>query len=99
MSANVEDRHMISNEGLAIEIKNLSLQIADLKSTVATTSTTFISVPVFELRMKQVDLEILQIKADIRKTSSNRWVQNSLSAIFGAVLAILVGFFFTHIGG
>lgn len=89
----------VTNEGLAIEMKNLSLQIADLKSIVATSSTTFISVPVFELRMKQVDLEILQIKADIKKTSSNRWVQNSLSAIFGAVLAILVGFFLTHIGG
>lgn len=89
----------VTNEGLAIEIKNLSLQIADLKSTVANSATTFISVPVFELRMKQIDLEILQIKSDISRSTSSRWVQNTLSAVLGAVLAILVGFFLTHLGG
>lgn len=90
---------MISNEGLAIELKNVSLQIADLKSIVANNTATFISVPVFELRMKQIDLEILQIKSDISKATSSRWVQNTLSVILGGALAILVEFFLTHLGG
>ena len=35
----------------------------------------------------------------IETLNRKRWVQNTLSAIFGAVLSLLVGYFITHIGG
>lgn len=91
------DMSAITNEGLSIEIKNLSLQIADLKLNIANNTSTFVARDVYEIRAKQTDLKIFDIEQSIRKASASKWVQNTLSAILGAVLAILVTFFFTHL--
>lgn len=42
---------------------------------------------------------IAENEKDINDLNRKRWVQNTLSAILGAVLAILVAFFFQNIGG
>ena len=87
----------ITNDVLATEIKNLSFQISDLKLAIAMNAQTFISHDVFELRMKEIDLKITEIDSNMRKMSSSRWIQNTLSAILGAVMSILIAFFFTHV--
>lgn len=84
----------ITNEVLATEIKNLALQIADVKLAVANNASTYISHDVFELRMKEIDLRIREIDSNMRRITGSRWVQNTLSAILGAVLSLLVTYFY-----
>lgn len=42
--------------------------------------------------------EIAVVDAKVEVISKKRWVQNTLSAILGAVLTLLVGFFIANIG-
>ena len=88
----------ITNEGLAIEIKNLSIQIADLKTTLASNASHYVNNEVFDLRMKELDARLDIIKAELREFKRSRWIQNTLSAILGVILSLLTTFFIYNIG-
>jgi hypothetical protein len=80
----------VSNEGLAIEIKNLSIQIADLKAIMATQAADYIRKEVFELRMREYDTKLAQLALDLaevdRSTRRANWKTHTLTALFTAVL-------------
>lgn len=42
--------------------------------------------------------ELAALNKRVDSLERKRWIQNTLSAILGAVLAILIGFFFQNIG-
>lgn len=41
--------------------------------------------------------DILDVKRDVGALQKQRWIQNTLSAVLGAILAILISYFFTNI--
>lgn len=88
----------ITNEGLAVEIKNLSVQIADLKTTIALNANSYVAREVYEIQLKEIHARIDIIKAEQRQIARGRWTQNTLSAILGIVLSLLVTFFITNVG-
>lgn len=88
----------ITNGELAIEIKNLSVQLSDLKVTLAQNASSYVNSEVFDLRMKELDTRIDIIKAELRQFSRAKWVQNTLSAVLGAALSLLIAYFISNIG-
>lgn len=96
-----KDMASISNEGLAIEIKNLSIQIADLKTVMATQAADYIRKEVFELRMREMDVKIkdLNLKiVEVEKSSRKaNWKSHTLTAIFTASLVMLVSYVFNDL--
>ena len=97
----IKDMASISNEGLAIEIKNLSIQIADLKTVMATQAADYIRKEVFELRMREMDFKIkdLDLKITQCEKSARRanWRTHTLTAVFTASLVMLVSYVFNDL--
>lgn len=89
----------ITNDVLDVKLGNLSVQVGRLELTINRQADTYVSHDVFELRMKEIDLRIKEIEASLARTASSRWIQNTLAAILGAVISLLVAFYFTHNGG
>lgn len=89
----------ITNDVLNVELKNLSVKVDRLDLTLSRQVDTYISHDIFELRMKEIDLRIKEIDTTLAKIAGSRWIQNTLAAILGAVLSLLVAFYFTHNGG
>lgn len=44
------------------------------------------------------DEDIKGLKDEIRKINARRWVQNTLSAILGAVISLLIAYFVANVG-
>lgn len=88
----------VTNDVLANEIKNLSLQMQELKLTLDRQSGTFVTHEIFDLKIKGIDLEIAKINGSMSKLGGSRWLQNTLAAMFGAALSFLLTFFLTHLG-
>lgn len=88
----------ITNDVLAakLDIVIVRLDKSDVK--LDNMDTKFISQAIYDVNMKEVDLRFKAIETLIKEMNHARWVQNSLSAILGAVLASLILFFFEHIG-
>lgn len=84
---------MISNEGLAIEIKNLSVQIADLKALMASNSAEYLRKEVFELHMREYDTKIANIELEIasvkKDTGKANWRTHTITAVFTAILVLI----------
>lgn len=108
------DMASITNEGLAIEIKNLSVQIADLKAVMATNAADYVRKEVFELRMRELDNEQERIRLEIEnvrstakadfqaaKTQANKanWKSHTLTAFLTATLVFLTQYFLSNVGG
>lgn len=93
--------NMISNEGLAIEIKNLSVQITDLRSALALQANSYLSKEVFELRMKELDTKHTQLELEIEKVRKearkSTWRTHTLTAIFTATLVMLISYVFNDV--
>lgn len=45
------------------------------------------------------DEDVMELREMIKAIQAKRWVQNTLSAILGAVLAFLLNFFAVNVGG
>lgn len=91
----------MSNEGLAIEIKNLSVQIADLKAAIATQAADYIRKEVFELRMHEMDVKLKDLDLKIaeleKSTKRANWRTHTLTAVFTAALVMLVSYVFNDL--
>lgn len=88
----------MTNEGLAIEIKNLSVQVSELKGVVINNASTYVNNEVFDLRMKELDTRIEIIKAELKALVRSKWIQNTLSAVLGASLSLLIAYFISNVG-
>lgn len=66
------------------EIKELRQEVKDLGST-------------FIIKA-DYDKDINEIRNDISLINKKRWIQNTLSAILGAILTLLIGFFIANVG-
>lgn len=44
-----------------------------------------------------LESDIMDVKRDVNALRKQRWIQNTLSAILGAVLAILISFFLNNV--
>jgi hypothetical protein len=91
----------ISNEGLAIEIKNLSLQIADLKTVMANQAADYVRKEIFELRMRELDTKLAVLELDIanvrKDTRRANWRTHTLTAVFTATLVLLITYVFNSV--
>lgn len=98
-----KDMANMSNEGLAVEIKNLSVQIADLKAAIATQAADYIRKEIFELKIKDLDSKIaatnLKIVEVEKSTKRANWKSQTLTAIFTASLVMLVSYVFNDLIG
>lgn len=88
----------VTNEGLAIEIKNLSVQIADLKASISASAASYVTKDVHDLQLKEIDMRIDIVKAELRQLMRSKWIQNTLSAVLGATLTVLIAHFITTLG-
>lgn len=46
---------------------------------------------------KKIDDTKITLEGEMKSMKSSRWIQNTLSAIFGAVLTLLISYFFNDI--
>lgn len=88
MEANLETlTKLVEAQGEAQKETNALLQ--DMKLHQAKQSGTLATI-------QYVDSKVDSVK---KSTTTQRWVQNTLSAILGVVLSLLVAYFITHVGG
>lgn len=92
-----------TNETLAVEIKNIQVQLIKLDASLANLANTFLSKDVFELRMKAYDTEIAQINLELarveKQTRRSNWRTHTLTATFTAGLVLLVTYVFNDVLG
>lgn len=72
------------------QIETLISEVRDMRKDIKSWSGTFV-------RKEDYDKSIGRLNEKIEKVDRRRWVQNTLSALLGAVLAILVSFWFTNL--
>lgn len=95
----------VTNQVLAVELKNLTTAIVRLE----TKFDGFTPTNVMELRFKELDTRILElaakdreleVKIDKMKQRSNLqvWITGTLSAALGATMTFLIAFFLTNVG-
>ena len=89
-----KDMASISNEGLAIEIKNISLQIIEVKSLIASMSTDYVRKEIFELKIREIYLKIAEVE---KSTKRANWRTHTLTAVFTAGLVMLVSYVFNDL--
>ena len=89
----------ITNEVLAAKLDAVGERVEKFELKLDNLGKSYVQHDIFELRMKEMDLRITEIQSNLRRISSSRWLQNTLSAILGAIMSILVAYFFTHISG
>lgn len=68
----------ITNEGLQVEVKNVSLQVAELKNLIATNSLDHVRRDVFDLTMSDLNNRTTANTIDITKLQNTRGVKNTL---------------------
>lgn len=90
-----EDNKMAyTNEGLAVEIKNISVQIIELKALIASMSSDYVRKEIFELKIREIDLKIAEVQKSTRKSN---WRTHTLTAVFTAALVMLVTYVFNDL--
>jgi replicative superfamily II helicase len=82
----IEER-MIKTETL---LNQVLIELKELKDDWREARTSFVTLD------KHVE-DIAEIKKDLAEIKGKRWIQNTLSAILGAVLTVLVGYFIANI--
>lgn len=83
-----------TNEGLAVEIKNISVQIIELKALIASMSSDYVRKEIFELKIREIDLKIAEVEKSTRKAN---WRTHTLTAVFTAALVMLVTYVFNDL--
>lgn len=78
--------------------KSLSKKLDDIASGFATKDDLIVAQKAADKEHEIIYERIADAEKDILAIHSRRWVQNTLSAILGAVIAILVAFFLQNIG-
>lgn len=89
-----KDMASISNEGLAIEIKNISLQIIEVKSLITSISTDYVRKEIFELKIREIDLKIAEVE---KSTKRANWRTHTLTAVLTAGFVMLVSYVFNDL--
>ncbi len=82
----------VTNEVLGAKQDALAQRLEKMELKLDTYAGNFITHEVFELRMKELELRITQLTAEVNRLTSQRWLQNTLSAILGSVLTGTVGY-------
>lgn len=96
-----------SIEGLAIEVKNVALQVSKIEALLFSYNSTYVRNDVFDLRMKEQEtkyasimLEIEKVRSDannnhreaLKEARKSNWKSHTLTAILTAVLISMIGF-------
>lgn len=66
-------------------------EIKELRAEVKAATTIYVTIAKHEE-------DLNDIKSDLTEIKGRRWVQNTLSAILGAILSLLVAFFINNVG-
>ena len=81
---------------LAVELKNIQIQLSKLDATIVNVANSFVSKDIFDLRMKDYDKQIASINLEIsrveKEAKKGSWKSHTLTAVFTAVLVFLVTF-------
>lgn len=89
MTKLTQTERMVRLETLMTQALN---EIKSLSDKVERMSESYVPIHKHEEDIGEIRQELLEIK-------SRRWVQNTLSAILGAVLSLLVAYFISTVGG
>lgn len=79
--------------------KNLADKLESMSNTFATHKDIENAKNQAEMEHKAIYLEIEDVKKDVQSLKKKTWVQNTLSAVFGAVLALLTAYAFSGLFG
>lgn len=82
----------VTNEVLSAKQDALAQRLEKMEIKLDNYAGNFITHEVFELRMKELELRISALTAEVNRLLSQRWLQNTLSAILGSVLTGTVGY-------
>lgn len=82
----------MTNETIAAKQDALAQRLEKMEVKLDSYAGNFITHEVFNLRLKELEIQIKALDVKLTELSRKRWVQNSLSAILGAVLTGLVGY-------
>jgi len=77
--------------------KSLSDKLENLSTHFATHKDIEVAKDQAQAEHKAIYEEIEDVKEDVQKLQKKTWVQNTLSAIFGAILALLTAYAFNNI--
>lgn len=90
-----EDTNMAyTNEGLAVEIKNISVQIIELKALIASMSSDYVRKEIFELKIKEIDLKIAEVEKSTKKAN---WRSHTLTAFLTIISTLLITYVFNDL--
>lgn len=90
-----EDNKMAyTNEGLAVEIKNISVQIIELKALIASMSSDYVRKEIFELKIKEIDLKIAEVEKSTKKAN---WRSHTLTAFLTIISTLLITYVFNDL--
>lgn len=85
----------LTNSERLVKLETLMTQvlteIKEMRTEMKTTSSLFVSVDKYVEDMEEIRTELAEI-------NSKRWVHNTLSAILGAILTLLLSYFITNVG-
>lgn len=82
----------VTNEVLGAKQDALAQRLEKMELKLDNYAGNFITHEVFELRMKELELRITQLTAEVNRLTSQRWLQNTLSAILGSIITGTVGY-------
>lgn len=82
----------VTNDVLSAKQDALAQRLEKMELKLDAYEGNFITHEVFELRMKELELKITTLTTELNKFTSQRWLQNTLSAILGSVLTGTIGY-------
>lgn len=81
----------VTNEVLAAKIDVSLTRLDKLELKIDGLDNKYVGHDIFNLRLKEVDAQIKALDIKLLQMARQKWVQNTLSAVFGAILTGVVG--------
>lgn len=94
----MDNKMPVTNEVLSVNQHNMELKIDALTAKVEALPSqidhSYIRADIFDLRMKEMDTQILAIRADMLRLGNRKslinWITPTISAVLGSVLTYLI---------
>lgn len=82
-----------------VKLETILLQVVDeLQGIKKDLNEKYITKERYESDLEIVNASIKRTKGEVQEVNSKRWVQNTLSAIFGAIISLLIAYFIGNVG-
>lgn len=96
------ENSVITNDVLGAKLDAVGQRVEKVELKVDNLNTSYVPHDIFELRLKELETQILAISLDIKKLDKKSglrmWVLGTGSAVAAVILAFLIQFYITNVG-